>query len=233
MSEVKGEVGRCHVLISGASGRLGSAILRLATADPLCVVSQLDTRKKPQQLPDCDVVVDVSHPEVTAWLLGTCLRQKIPLLIGTTGLSSQMVDQVEEVSKLIPIAHVSNFSLGALVLERLAIEASRWLKGYEITIREHHHVGKRDAPSGTAISLRSAIQAAGGTVIDVESHRQGDIVGVHEASWRNEAELVTLGHEVFDRDVFARGALTAAQGLSMKKPGRYSLADLIDLPAGD
>lgn len=160
------------------------------------------------------------------------------LLVGTTGLTPKTVLAIEKASQKIPAIKISNSSLGIAILTRLAALAATLL-GTEavISIRETHHVHKKDAPSGTALALAEALtkalgKAGGNLGADaIESLREGEVVGEHRVTFAMEDELLVLEHRAIRRDLFALGAIRIADWLRYQPPGMHGvdqwLSDLL------
>lgn len=230
-----------RVLVHGATGRMGQAVLRLAGGQPayqiVGAVSQRVTQRVidgvPQfsaselhGVPPFDVAVDFSLPRAFAGILATCVEHGAAFVSGTTGLGEQDVAAMTKAAGRIPIIWASNFSLGVAVLASLVERAARALPGWDCDIIEAHHKGKRDAPSGTALSLGEAIVATGATP-RYASIRAGDIVGDHIVQFTTDGERLELTHRAGNRDIFARGALHAAQWIAHREPGLFSLRDIV------
>ena len=231
-----------RLLIHGASGRMGQALLRLAAEQPACTVVAAVTRRAPAQrvvdgvphfaatelggVPAFDAAVDFSLPEGFDAILGLCLARGKPLVSGTTGLSDAQQSALPAASTRIPLAWASNFSLGVAVLHDLVERAARVLPGWDCDIVEAHHTRKLDAPSGTALTLGVAA-GEGGATPHYASIRAGDIVGEHTVQFATAGERIELIHRATNRDIFARGALHVAQRLHGRTPGRYRVADLL------
>lgn len=230
--------------IIGANGRMGRAV-EAACQDRYEVAARI-TLDDPAfvALSNCDVIVDFSAgPALLAAL--PHIRDGVALVSGTTGLVDTEAEALKEAASRLPILQSGNFSLGIAVLSDLAQKAARSLgQGWDIEILEMHHRHKVDAPSGTALMLAEAVATGRDVSLsDVASHdrsgkrREGDIgfsvlrgggvYGVHEVRLVSESEMITLGHEALNRDVFADGALAGADWLIGKKPGLYSMADLV------
>jgi 4-hydroxy-tetrahydrodipicolinate reductase len=230
-----------RVLVHGANGRMGQAVLRLAgERDDLAVVGAV-SRKVGQRVvegvpqfaanelggtPDCDVVIDFSLPEAFDALLAHCVAHRRALVSGTTGLSPEQTAALEAAAGTIPVLWASNFSLGVAVLVELAERAARALPGWDCDIVEQHHTRKLDAPSGTALTLGDAA-GRGGAQARYASLRAGDIVGEHTVQFATLGERIELVHRATNRDIFARGALHAAAWLALQPPGRYRIVDAL------
>lgn len=232
-----------RVLLHGASGRMGQAVLRLAGDDARCVVVAAVTRRSPAQrvidnvpffaatelggVPAFDVAIDFSLPEGFSPLLSLCRKRGGALVSGTTGLSQAQRDALQQAAEAIPVLWASNFSLGVAVLEDLVARAASALQAWDCDIVETHHVHKKDAPSGTALTLGQAAETAGAAP-RYASLRAGDVVGEHLVQFTGLGERIELLHRANDRDVFARGALHAALRLAGRAPGMYRVRQLLD-----
>ncbi|MGH7115135.1 MAG: 4-hydroxy-tetrahydrodipicolinate reductase [Stellaceae bacterium] len=197
---------------------------------------------------DSDVVLEFTSPAATAEHAALAARLGKAMVIGTTGLSPQQGDVIRQAARDIPIVWAPNMSLGVNVLLSVVEEAARRLgPDWDIEILEMHHRGKIDAPSGTALALGRA--AAAGREVDLGKKRAGaregasgprkpgdigfavlrggDEVGLHKVLFAGAGETIELSHRATSRRVFARGAVRAAQWLARKKPGFYSMADVL------
>ena len=231
------------LLIHGASGRMGQALLRLGAQAPgdFAVVGAVS--RKPAQrvidgvpqfgaselagVPAFDVAIDFSLAEAFERILALCAERGVALVSGTTGLDDAQRSALQAAGTRIPVLWASNFSLGVAVLADLVERAARALPDWDCDIVEAHHAGKQDAPSGTALSLGSAA-GQGGATPRYASLRAGDIVGEHTVQFTTAGERIELVHRASNRDIFARGALHAATRLVTRAPGLYRLADLLD-----
>jgi 4-hydroxy-tetrahydrodipicolinate reductase len=230
-----------RVLIHGANGRMGRALLRLAIEEPNCQVVAAVSRRVDVRVidgiprfpaseldgvPDFDVAIDFSQPAGFSCLLAMCLVRGKPLVSGTTGLSTSQFDALDSASRHIPVSWASNFSLGVAVLHDLVARASHALPGWDCDIIEAHHSRKVDAPSGTALTL-GGTAAAGGAMPHYASIRAGDIVGEHSVQFTGTGERIELIHRASNRDIFAAGALHVARALQQRAQGRYAVIDLL------
>ena len=231
-----------RLLLHGANGRMGQALLRLAAEQPdaFTLVGAV-SRKVGQRVidgvpqfasseltaaPECDVVVDFSLPEAFDGVLAYCVEHGRALVSGTTGLSDTQRAALDAAGQRIPVLWASNFSLGVAVLADLVERAARALPGWDVDIVEQHHVRKLDAPSGTALTLGDAA-GQGGAIPRYASLRAGDIVGEHTVQFATLGERIELTHRATSRDIFARGALHAAAWLARRPPARYRIGDLL------
>lgn len=218
------------LLIHGASGRMGQALIRLAQANPLLKVVAMTGRSAfppLAEVPEFDVAVDFSSPEGFDAVLALCLQRGKPLVSGTTGLSPAQFQALKEAGERIPALWASNYSLGVAVLNRLVAQAGQWLKHWQLDILESHHIHKKDAPSGTALSLGETARAATGTEPVYHSLRCGDVVGEHTVQFTGQGERIELVHRATNRDIFAQGALFAAEKIHGKLNGHYRFDDLL------
>lgn len=219
-----------RLLIHGANGRMGQALILLAQANPLLRVVASTGRADLARfgdVPEFDVAVDFSSPEGFDAILAVCIERRKALVSGTTGLSEPQFNALQTAGMLIPVLWASNFSLGVAVLSQLTAQAGRWLKHWNIDIIESHHVHKKDAPSGTALSLGQVAHGASGTEPNYHSLRCGDVVGEHTVQFTGIGERIELTHRATNRDIFAQGALFAAEKISSKMNGHYQFADLL------
>lgn len=219
-----------RLLIHGANGRMGQSLARLAQANPLLRIVASTGRADLGRLsaaPDFDVAIDFSSPEGFDAILALCIERKKALVSGTTGLAEPQFNALETAGVLIPVLWASNYSLGVAVLSQLTAQAGRWLKQWNIDIIESHHVHKKDAPSGTALSLGQVAHGASGTEPNYHSLRCGDVVGEHTVQFTGLGERIELTHRATNRDIFAQGALFAAEKISAKMNGHYQFADLL------
>lgn len=232
-----------RLLIHGASGRMGQALLRLAAErTDLEVVAAVSNRPPTQRVVDgiaCfaaselpgapifDVAVDFSLASGFDPILALCLSRGAALVSGTTGLDQVQRDALAAAAERIPVLSAANFSLGVAVLEELVERAAAALPGWDCDIVESHHVHKLDAPSGTALALGSSAQVSGAEP-RYASLRAGDIVGEHTVQFAGQGERIELIHRATNRDIFARGALQASAWLAGRTPGSYRVRDLLD-----
>ena len=196
-----------------------------------------------------DILIDFTIPKCTLEVLKIASKLKKKVVIGTTGFNRAQENQIKKYSKKIPILKAGNMSLGVNLLMYLTEIASKSLsEDYLSKIFEVHHKHKKDYPSGTALMLGKGITDGKGKnlysligkkylnkksfpygkKINFNSLRRGEIIGEHEVKFSNGKEIITLNHEAFDRALYSNGALTAAKWLMKKKPGLYSMRDLLN-----
>ena len=196
-----------------------------------------------------DVVIDFSTPKCTLEVLSIASKLRKKVVIGTTGFKKSEENIIKKFAKKIPILKAGNMSIGINLLMYLSEITSRSLgKKFLSKVFEIHHKHKKDYPSGTALMLGKGI--ADGRKIDFykilgkkylnketfpyskkinfNSIRKGEVIGEHEVKFSSGKEIITLNHEAFDRTLYSEGALSAAKWLFKKKPGLYSMRNLLN-----
>jgi 4-hydroxy-tetrahydrodipicolinate reductase len=202
-----------------------------------------------QAFKNTDVIIDFTVPNCTLDILKIASKLKKRVVIGTTGFTPKEESLIKKFSKKIPILKAGNMSLGINLLMYLTEITSKSLnKEYLSKIFEVHHKHKKDYPSGTALMLGKGIADGKnknlynligkkflnkksfpyGEKINFNSIRKGEIIGEHEVTFSSGKEIIKLNHEAFDRALYSDGALTAAKWLINKKPGLYSMRDLLN-----
>jgi len=250
--------------IYGSTGRMGQVVLKNLLNTPNCEVGALHaieelpfeppkgvlvTNDVEKFLNEVDVVIDFSLPKGTEALLETALKNPKPIVCAVTGLNAHQENLLIECAKLMPVLHSTNMSLGIALLNKLTYLASKTLSDFDIEIVEQHHRYKKDAPSGTALTLGEHAASARGLELDkvrvsgrngeigerskdeigVMSLRGGDIVGRHTVGFYNDGEFIELYHQATSRDTFAKGAIKAALWLVNQKNGKYTINDCLGL----
>ena len=196
-----------------------------------------------------DIIIDFTVPSCTLEILKIAKRLKKKVVIGTTGFNKNQEDLIKKYSKKIPILKAGNMSLGINLLVYLTeITSSSLGKNFLSKVFEIHHKHKKDYPSGTALMIGKGIADGKkknflslfgkkflnkktfpySKKINFNSIRKGEIIGEHEVKFSSGKEIITLNHEAFDRALYSEGALTAAKWLINKKPGLYSMRDLMN-----
>ena len=195
-----------------------------------------------------NVIIDFTIPKCTLEVLKIAAKQKKRVVIGTTGFTRRDEDLIKKFSKEIPILKAGNMSLGVNLLMYLTEIASKSLGNHFLSkVKEVHHKHKIDYPSGTALMLGRGIAEGKNkkfynlmgkkylnkksfpysNKINFNSIRKGEVIGEHEVRFSSGKEIIKLNHESFDRALYSEGALTAAKWLTTKKPGLYSMRDLL------
>lgn len=239
--------------IVGIAGRMGRELVVLATSDPSVTVvggtvrpaSGMSSAGVPiytdltDLLPQADVLIDFSTPESSVATTQHAAEAGIPIVVGTTGFTSEQLDVLREVSSRIPVYYARNTAHGVNALQQLLPIVARALAGYDIEIVEMHHRHKKDAPSGTALALAEAIVAGLETTdpqhiygregysprqtgeIGFHSIRGGGNTGEHTIIFASDQEEIRISHRALSRSAFAAGAIRAAIDLVGKAPGWY------------
>jgi len=196
-----------------------------------------------------DIIIDFTVPKCTLEILKIATKLKKKVVIGTTGFTRKEEDIIKNYSKKITILKAGNMSLGINLLMYLTEIASKSLGNRFLSkVFEVHHKHKKDHPSGTALMLGKGIAHGKnknltrlmgkkflnkksfpyGKKINFNSLRKGDVIGEHEVKFSSGKEIITLNHEAFDRALYSEGALTAAKWLINKKPGLYSMRNILN-----
>lgn len=255
-----------RIILIGSSGAMGTTISRIANADPKTQImaglqsSHQTAESYPvfTQAEDLqayvegleekiDLIIDFSSPVLTEKVLQLAIQLNLPLLLATTGQSSLEIERIQEASRRVPILYTHNTSLGIAVFIETLKQITKVLypQGYDIEVIEHHHRYKQDAPSGTALMLRNAIEEVihdelqivygrqgksdGRPQSEIAIHaiRAGDIVGEHQVIFAGHQEEIILTHKAQSKDLFAKGALKCGELLLGQAPGLYTIQDLI------
>ena len=247
------------VIMHGCNGRMGQVISQIIASDESVeIVAGVDRYmgiENPypvfESVEKCDieadVVIDFSNAGAVEELLAYCVRTKTPVVLCTTGLSPEQMEQVEEAAKQVAVLKSANMSLGINLLLKLLQDATKVLSpaGYDIELVERHHNQKLDAPSGTAIALADSINESVGNQytyvydrsqvrqkrdakeIGISAVRGGTIVGDHEVIYAGTDEVIEFRHTAYSKAVFGKGAVEAARFLAGKPAGRYDMSDVI------
>ena len=241
-----------RVIITGAKGRMGQALAGCAVRLPeIEVAAQIDVGETLESVIDrADAVIDFSFHQATADFVELCAKKGKAIVIGTTGHSESENKRIVHCKAHIPMVLASNFSTGVNTLFWLTRKAAEILgPGFDLEIVEMHHRMKKDAPSGTAMTLaeiladvrklqpsealRHGREGITGertpTEIGMHSLRGGDVVGDHTVIYANQGERLELTHKAASRDTFANGALRAALWVVKQPPGVYDMQDVLGL----
>ena len=260
------------LIITGAAGRMGKRILALAIEQKAFnLVGAADYAEHPDLGKDigtlagiepvnvqlsadfpetADVMIDFSLPIAADASIDYCAKENVALVMGTTGLSESQLDKLQQASKKIAIMQATNMSLGMNLLFATVGKVAKSLgEDYDIEIVEAHHRFKKDAPSGSALSLAESVCKETGRdypgclthgrdgkdaerkqgEIGMHAIRAGDIIGQHSVMYSTLGETVTISHNAHTRDTFAHGAIRAAQWITTQKSGLYNMLDVLGL----
>lgn len=245
-----------EVLVNGCNGKMGQVVCDLVEKDEelllKCGFDKENTgefafpvytnineiTEKP------DVIIDFSIPIATFNILEYAKKNKVPVVIATTGFTEEQENLIKEYSKDLPIFKSANMSYDINIMKRIVMELAPLLKGTDIEITEVHHNRKIDSPSGTAQMLADAINSSLGNTyhceynrhdkrekrdkkeIGMSSIRGGNIVGEHTVQFFGEYETFEIKHTSYSRNVFAEGAIKAAKFISNKESGFYNMDDM-------
>ncbi|WP_024954935.1 4-hydroxy-tetrahydrodipicolinate reductase [Sulfurospirillum arcachonense] len=253
-----------NVGIHGSTGRVGRLLIENlkkeedAQVSVLHAIEEFDfplpddvevTSETHTLLQNSDVIIDFTIAMGTEALLEEAIKNPTPLVIGTTGLSEHQLNLLKEASTKMPILYSTNMSLGVAVMNKLVELASKSLSDFDIEIVEQHHRYKKDAPSGTAITLGEHAARGRGLELDdvrvsgrngligerskdeiaIMALRGGDIVGRHTVGFYNDGEFIELNHTATSRDTFAKGALRATKWIVNQPNGLYHISDCLGL----
>ena len=242
---------RVRVLLVGAKGRMGQAIAAAAEAADVVIVAALDQGDDlTKEIDACEAVVDFSHPSATDAICHACLGAGKPLVVGTTGHSTEERALLEKAAQSLPVVFSPNFSVGVNALFWLTRKAAEMLgPDFDLEIVKTHHRLKKDAPSGTARRLAEILCEVRGldytknvahgregligerpaAEIGVHSIRAGDVVGDHTVTFAGRGERLELTHKASSRETFAAGALRAAKWVVGRPVGLYTMEDVLGL----
>ncbi len=253
--------------ITGANGKMGHALITTINQHLDCSLNAALVRDAKQFIhknlvqdytiitdsieelcKNSEVIIDFSSPELTLHVVESAAKNKIPVVSGTTGLTTQEHSQLKNYAKMIPIIHAGNMSIGINIMEIVVGHLAKSLgEDFDVEIIEKHHKNKVDAPSGTALMLAKTITDAKnmsfedniicsreghiGTrptnKIGISSVRGGNITGEHDVMFVSDSEVITISHHALNRNIFANGAIKACQWLINQKPGLYSMHDVL------
>ena len=241
--------------IFGVCGKMGKMIAELAEKDEqIALVSAME--RKGHSLIDRDLgellggghvgtkisdnidevlesvecMIDFTLPDPTIEHLEACVEKNVPIVIGTTGFTSEQEKLILEASRSISMVFSPNMAVGVNLLFNIVSEAARVLgHTFDIKVDETHHIHKKDSPSGTAKMIAKIIAETCGKDPEVEAFREGEVIGNHGICYDGEFETLEIRHNAKTRNVFASGAITAAKYAATKIPGLYTMSDVLGL----
>jgi len=249
-----------EVAVTGAGGHMGREVLAAATdrdgtdvvlavnrtaVDPIEGIDIEDERDLPRLLDerDPDVLVDFTVPDPSTRYVEACADAGVAAVVGTTGFTDPQLEVIADAGESVPVLRAANFARGVAALRRAIREAVAAVPDYDAELTETHHNRKRDAPSGTALTILDDIDDARGASdrvhgregeqpredgeIGVHARRAGDVTGEHELLLAGNHEVLTLTHRAESRGVFAEGALDAADWLVGRPAGEYDFEDAL------
>lgn len=221
------------VFLVGATGRMGHALQDVIEANKtLQLAGGIGKGDKnfslglPAKTPKCDVVVDFSSMELFDETINWCVKNKLPLVSGVTGISDKQMALVKKAAKTIPVVWAPNMSVGVAIMKKILSEM-QIPDDFDVHLLEYHHRYKKDAPSGTAKDLEAVLKKKTKNYAGTSAIRGGGIFGVHRVDIMADSEVISIQHQALDRHVFAKGALAVAEWLKNKKPGLYTMQDFL------
>ncbi len=221
-------------------GRMGKAIEKIAIERGHEIVLKIDVNDKVYNLKKADVAIDFSSPTAAYNNLKTCIDQNVPVICGTTGWLDKYDHIVEYCKeKKGALIYASNFSVGVNLFFNLTeylAKIMQNIEGYDVGMKEIHHIHKLDAPSGTAITLAEQVlkskkqwsidvQSADNLFIEVE--REGEVPGTHAVTYQSEVDQIEIKHTAHNRQGFAKGAVIASEWIC-GKTGVFSMQDVLN-----
>lgn len=245
--------------MNGYNGKMGKVICNLVGNNKECeIVAGIDITSNNATFPtymnikDCDmpadVIIDFSTAKAVDDILNYAVEKKLPIVICTTGLSEQTLNNINEASKVIPVFKSANMSIGINLISNLIKKAAFVLneEGFDIEIIEKHHNQKIDSPSGTSLLLADSIneeknnkynyiydrtnirEKRTSNEIGILSMRGGTIVGEHSVIFAGKDEIIEFKHTALSKDIFAVGAVKAAKYIIGKTPGIYNMKNVME-----
>ena len=209
---------------------MGQAIRKLSQSQSKNTFHNFKSNKEDSLKPS--LIIDFSSPDCLLDVLDVCLAQKLPLLTGTTGFTDDHHASLDKAKEIIPILVASNMSLGIASLKnsiKKFLSSSK--ESLKCNLTEIHHTQKVDAPSGTAIEILRFLETFPQDKITgpitVNSYRLGNVFGIHRIEFQNSKESIYFQHIASSRDIFATGAIDAAQWLASNQPGLYTFDDFL------
>ncbi len=239
-----------NICINGFKGRMGAVIAETATTSGHAITGKVDLGDDLNAaLADSDVVIDFSFHTATRGVFESAVALGKPIICGTTGHTQEERAELLAIAAKVPTVWAGNFSIGVNLLCYLTEKAADILPlSYNAEILEMHHRMKKDAPSGTALMLAESVLGPrnlsyddlqhgregvpgerGEREVGMHSLRGGDVVGDHTVLFADAGERVELTHKASSREIFARGAVRAAEWVVGKSPGVYSIRDVLGL----
>ena len=242
----------CNTFISGATGKVGRILIEKILDDAdLKLVGGSASRdsnylgkdlgsligkenlniniiKDISEANDIDLIIDFSRPQHSIKALRFARKENIPIVIGTTGFKEAELNEINEISKEIPLLIAPNTSLGMALFKKILDHSKEVINiASSLEILEHHHKDKKDTPSGTAINIKKQLKGISSNKdLQIESIREGHSPGVHTLKMSFEDETLEISHKAKDRSIFAKGAIIAGKWLKDKPPGPYTMQDI-------
>jgi 4-hydroxy-tetrahydrodipicolinate reductase len=213
--------------ILGVTGRVGTILTELASKAGHAIqgISSKTSHEELEKIvSSCDVLIDFSTPAATLKIAELASRYQVPFVSGTSGFLKTDFEKLKECAKFIPILHTSNFCVGIHLMAILLKKCEETLPDFDFSIVDKHHNRKKDSPSGTALFLAEQVKRK----VQIASIRSGNIPGDHICDFIGENEMISISHRVFNRSVFAEGALKCAEWILDKSPKLYTVRDYLE-----
>jgi len=209
--------------IIGASGKMGKEIESVFSEAGNECVFKFDIDGE-QKITTPELLIDFSLPIVLSKTIEYVKLFNVPLIIGTTALSSIQLEELKKLGEDVPVVQSYNFSIGIQLLLRMIEVIKNEVAGWDIEIEETHHRFKKDKPSGTAIMIKNTIEKDA----PISSLRLGNVPGIHTVQFGSLGEILKIEHQALSRRTFADGVLISAKFIIKKKNGLYSFRDVIN-----
>ncbi|AEH50194.1 4-hydroxy-tetrahydrodipicolinate reductase [Pseudothermotoga thermarum] len=207
----------------GYKGKMGKELQQVFLEDGHELVVKVDVNER-EITARPDVILDFSSPSALQTTISLAKEFNCAVVVGTTGLSQQQLQELKMLGEIVPVVYSANFSIGIDLVKRILAFIKDQLEGWDIWILEAHHNQKKDAPSGTALALKNII----GKDVPTLSIRAGGIPGDHTVILANSGEVVEIHHRAISRRTFALGALKAAKFAVNASRGFYSFSEVLD-----
>lgn len=237
------------IILIGSEGKMGQVMKKLAEKKNIDIVAEVDIANKTgytsvlQVKENADCIIDFSHHSATKEICQFVERTGTAVIFAATGQTEEEKEMIRSAEKKAPVFFSANMSVGVALLADLAKKAAAAMPDADIEIVEAHHNRKLDAPSGTALMLAQEIKKVREKAkfvfgrnghakrekddVGISSVRMGNIVGMHEVLVCTDAQTLTIKHEAHSRDLFAEGAISAAEFLIKQPKGFYTMQDMI------
>lgn len=238
------------ILVTGSSGKMGMKVMQALKEnayEAIGIDSHHENKENRDLLmqPRHEGLIDFSSPSMLDGILTYAINRQVPLVLAVTGYTKEQQARIEEASHVIPIFQSSNLSFGIHIVNKVLKEVVPLLQGYDCEILEAHHRYKKDAPSGTAMTLLNTILAAkqdgsypvydrsdtftsrNDLEIGMHALRMGSVFGEHSVYFSNQNEILEFKHTALSKDVFASGAVKALTYVQQQGPGLYGMDDIL------
>jgi 4-hydroxy-tetrahydrodipicolinate reductase len=225
-------------------GKMGKVIERIAIDRGHEIVARIDRNTSMENAKGADAAIEFTSPDSVISNIKALVNLNIPIVCGTTGWNDKYDNVCSYISgKNGSLVHASNFSLGVNLFFKLNEKLAQMMadfSDYKVSLKEIHHIEKKDAPSGTAVSLHNGLAPYYGDKkwhlgtdpvedsIPIEAIREMDVKGTHHVVYKSEVDTISISHEAHSRDGFALGAIIAAEWI-VGKQGIFTMNDVLDL----